>query len=200
MDIANLASVPVFSTSPDPTCMYQTPSLKQAVTKIRRAVARKQGLCTIFGDVGIGKSSLLRFLFAGWDADENYQVAFLTTGKLPSDFVFLKKISAEFSIPPARSRMAQMDAIEDVLLKEHEAGKTVVVLVDEAQLLSLDCLEACRSLLNFETNREKLVQIVLSGQLDLRDRLEQGRYRAFRSRIVAFRILSPRPPLSAPMS
>jgi hypothetical protein len=52
--------VPVFSTSPDPTCMYLTPALKKAVAKIRTAVARKQGLCCIFGDVGMGKSSLLR--------------------------------------------------------------------------------------------------------------------------------------------
>ena len=52
--------VPVFSTSPDPTCMYQTAALKAALMKIRRAVARKQGLCCIFGDVGMGKRVPLR--------------------------------------------------------------------------------------------------------------------------------------------
>lgn len=56
--------VPVFSVSPDPTCMYQTPALKDAVAKIRRAIALKQGLACIFGDNGFGKSSLLRFLAA----------------------------------------------------------------------------------------------------------------------------------------
>lgn len=183
--------VPVFSTSPDPTCMYQTPGLKKAVTKIRTAVARKQGLCCIFGDVGMGKSSLIRFLLGGYSANENCLVAFLPSGDLPSAFAFVKKISAEFDIPPQRSRLAQMDAIEEFLITQHGAGKTVVLLVDEAQLLPLDYLEIIRSLLNYETNTEKMIQIILSGQLDLRDRLELKRYRAFRSRIVAPVLMAP---------
>jgi type II secretory pathway predicted ATPase ExeA len=183
--------VPVFSTSPDPTCMYQTPALKKAVAKIRTAVARKQGLCCIFGDVGIGKSSLLRWLLSGYSADENFFVAFLPSGDLPSSFAFVKKISTEFDIPPQRSRLAQMDAIEEFLVAQHAAGKTVVLLIDEAQLLSLDYLETIRSLLNYETNTEKMIQIILSGQLDLRDRLELKRYRAFRSRIVAPVLMAP---------
>lgn len=183
--------VPVFSTSPDPTCMYQTPALKSALSKIRRAIARKQGLCAIFGDVGMGKSSLLRFVLSGYAADENCRIAFLPSGDMPSTFAFIKKISADFDIPPQRSRLAQMDMIEQFLLEQHEAGKTVLILIDEAQLLSLDDLEAIRSLLNYETNTEKMTQIILSGQLDLRDRLEQKRYKAFRSRIVAPVLMQP---------
>jgi type II secretory pathway predicted ATPase ExeA len=67
--------VPVFSVSPDPTCMYQTPALKDAVAKIRRAIALKQGLACIFGDNGFGKSSLLRFLAASYDHDPGFRVA-----------------------------------------------------------------------------------------------------------------------------
>ena len=84
-----------------------------------------------------------------------------------------------------------MDAIEEFLVAQHAAGKTVVLLIDEAQLLSLDYLETIRSLLNYETNTEKMIQIILSGQLDLRDRLELKRYRAFRSRIVAPVLMGP---------
>jgi general secretion pathway protein A len=171
--------------------MYQTPALRKALTKIRSAVARKQGLCCIFGDVGMGKSSLLRCLLSGYSADENCLVAFLPSGDLPSSFAFVKKLSMEFEIPPQRSRLAQMDAIEEFLIAQHAAGKTVVLLIDEAQLLSLDYLETIRSLLNYETNTEKMVQIILSGQLDLRDRLELKRYRAFRSRIVAPVLMAP---------
>jgi general secretion pathway protein A len=183
--------LPVFSISPDPTCMYQTPDLKAALAKIRRAVARKQGLCCIFGDVGIGKSSLLRFLTAGYTADENCSVSFLPSGDLPSPFAFLKRISADFGIPPQRSRLAQMGSIEEFLTEQHEAGRTTVLLIDEAQMLSLDCLEAIRALLNYETNTEKMVQVILAGQVDLRDRLSLRRYRAFRSRIVAPVLLEP---------
>jgi general secretion pathway protein A len=172
---------PVFSTSPDPTCMYQTPALKAALTKIRMAVSRKQGLCCIFGDVGMGKSSLLRYLLSGFMADEDrFLLSFLTSGDMPSSFGFLKRISADFGIPPQRSRLAQMDSLEEFLTTQHEAGKTTILMIDEAQLLSLECLETIRSLLNYETNTEKMVQVVLSGQLDLRDRMMQKRYRAFR--------------------
>jgi general secretion pathway protein A len=171
--------------------MYQTPALKAAVTKLRRAVARKQGLCCIFGDVGMGKSSLLRFLFSAYSGDDNCKVAFLPTGDLPSSYAFLKKISTEFDISYQRSRMAQMDAIEEFLIEQHSQGKTVMLMVDEAQLLKLDYLETIRALLNYETNTEKMVQVILSGQMDLRDRLELRRYRAFRSRIVAPVLMQP---------
>jgi general secretion pathway protein A len=126
-----------------------------------------------------------------YSANENCLVAFLPSGDLPSSFAFVKKISAEFDIPSQRSRLAQMDAIEEFLIAQHGAGKTVVLLIDEAQLLSLDYLETIRSLLNYETNTEKMIQIILSGQLDLRDRLELKRYRAFRSRIVAPVLMAP---------
>jgi general secretion pathway protein A len=183
--------VPVFSTSPDPTCMYQTSALRKALTKIRIAVTRKQGLCCIFGDVGMGKSSLLRLLLAGYSADPACLLAFLPSGDMPSKYAFLKKICAEFEIPAQRSSLAQMDAMEEFLIAQHGAGKTVIILIDEAQLLSLDYLETIRSLLNYETNTEKMCQIILSGQLDLRDRLELKRYRAFRSRIVAPVVMAP---------
>jgi general secretion pathway protein A len=174
--------------------MYQTASIKAALSKIRLAIARKQGLCCILGDVGMGKSSLLRFLLAGYMADDNCNVSFLSTGDMPSPFAFLKKISADLGIPPQRSRMAQMDSIEEFLANEHQDGKSTLILIDEAQLLSLDCLESIRSLLNYETNTEKMVQVILSGQLDLRDRLQQKRYRAFRSRIVAPVLMQPLTP------
>ncbi len=183
--------VPVFSTSPDPTCMYQTPALKAALAKIRLAVARKQGLSCIFGDVGMGKSSLLRYLLSGYMADENNVISFLPSGDTASPFAFLKRISADFEVAPQRSRLAQMDSIEEFLTEKHADGKTTIVMIDEAQLLSLDCLEAIRSLLNYETNTEKMTQVILSGQLDLRDRMMLKRYRAFRSRIVAPVVMQP---------
>jgi general secretion pathway protein A len=177
--------VPVFTASPDPTCMYQTPSLKESVAKIRRAIALKQGLSCIFGSVGFGKSSLLRYLASSCDHSADCQVAVIAEQTNGPHFAFLKAISKEFDIPPQRSASAQMDAIEDFLAQQHAAGKTIIVMVDEAQLLRLETLEAIRSLLNYETNTEKLCQVVLAGQLELRDRLLTKRYKAFKSRIVA---------------
>jgi general secretion pathway protein A len=94
-------------------------------------------------------------------------------------------ISADYDIGPKRSQTAQMDAIEEFLGASHEAGKTTLIFIDEGQRLNLDTLELLRALLNYETNTEKLIQVVVSGQLELRDRLLERRYKAFRSRIVA---------------
>lgn len=165
--------------------MYQTPALKEAAAKIRRAIALKQGLCCIFGDNGFGKSSLLRYIASGYDHEEKYRLAMIAEKTNAPQFSFLKAISKEFDIPPQRSAIAQMDAIEEFLVEQHSGGKTVIIMVDEAQLLRLETMESIRSLLNYETNTEKLCQVVLAGQLELRDRMMTRRYKAFRSRIVA---------------
>ena len=94
MDLTNKSeTTSALSTSPNPTCLYQTAHIRHALAKIRRAIARKQGLCCIFGDIGLGKSSLLRFLFAEYASDDNFQVAFLPSGDLPSSYAFTKRIA-----------------------------------------------------------------------------------------------------------
>ena len=140
----------------------------------------------------MGKSSLLRYLSSGYESEELCNVSyFADTRKFKTSFDFLKMISADFGIAPKRSQTAQMDAIEEFLGSNHEAGKTTVIFIDEGQRLNLDTLELVRALLNYETNTEKLVQIVISGQLELRDRLLERRYKAFRSRIVAPLVMQP---------
>lgn len=172
--------------------MYLTQPLKEAVVRFRRAIARRQGLCCILGGNGMGKSSLLRYLSSGYESDEKCSVSyFADTRKFKTPFDFLKMVSADFGIPPKRSQTAQMDAIEEFLGSNHEASKTTLIFIDEAQRLSLDTLELVRALLNYETNTEKLVQIIVSGQLELRDRLLERRYKAFRSRIVAPLLMQP---------
>jgi general secretion pathway protein A len=165
--------------------MYQTMTLRGALAKIRFAIDSRQGLSCILGDVGIGKSSLLRFLQAEYAANENNLTTLLTTGKYPSPFAFLKKIGGDFGQGPKRSMMAQLEAFEAFLIERHRADWTVIVFIDEAQLLDPECLELLRTMLNFETHTEKLIQFVLAGQLDLRDRLLQKKQKALRSRIFA---------------
>src|SRR5215831_76445 len=91
--------------------MYQTPALKEAVAKIRRAIGLKQGLSCIFGSVGFGKSSLLRYIASGYDHSSSYKVALIAEQTNGPQFAFLKAISKEFDIAPQRSASAQMDAI-----------------------------------------------------------------------------------------
>jgi general secretion pathway protein A len=184
--------VPVFSISPNPTCMYLTQTLKDAVIRFRRAIARKQGLCCILGGNGMGKSSLLRYLSSGYESEDTCSVSYITDSrKFKTSFDFLKLVSADYGIPPKRSQTAQMDAIEEFLGANLDAGKTTLIFIDEAQRLNMESLELVRALLNYETNTEKLIQIIISGQLDLRERLLERRYKAFRSRIVAPLVMQP---------
>jgi general secretion pathway protein A len=185
--------VPVWSISPNPTVMHLTPLLKAGVARIKRAIQRKQGLCMIVGDIGLGKSSLLRYVSSNYDMDEEkYSISYLhDSRKCKTPFDFLKMISEDFGIPPKRSQIAQMSAIEEFLATNYQAGKTTIVFVDEGQRLPLETLELMRSLLNYETDTHKLAQFVVAGQLELRDRLMKRQYEAFRSRIVAPIVMQP---------
>lgn len=167
--------------------MYLTQSLKEAIIRFRRAIARRQGLSCILGANGMGKSSLLRYLASGYESDEErYSVSYFhDTRKFKTTFEFLKMITADLGIPPKRSQTAQMGALEELLANNNDAGRTTLVFIDEGQRLSLDSLELVRALLNYETNTHKFVQVVISGQIELRDRLLERQYKAFRSRIVA---------------
>jgi general secretion pathway protein A len=185
--------VPVWSISPNPAVMYLTSLLKTGVARIKRAIQRKQGLCMIIGDIGLGKSSLLRYISSNYDMDdEKYSVSYFhDSRKCKTPFDFLKMISQDFNIPPKRSQIAQMDAIEEFLVSNYQAGKTTIIFVDEGQRLPLETLELMRSLLNYETDTHKLAQFVVAGQLELRDRLLKRQYEAFRSRIVAPLVMQP---------
>jgi type II secretory pathway predicted ATPase ExeA len=179
-------AIPVFAPNPDPDCMFLTPVLKQAKKKINGMIQAKEGLACIFGDNGFGKSSLLRSIAGTYDSDERFKVAFLANKNNDiSPMAFLRLIGLELDIPPQRSRMAQMVAMEEYLDEQNQTGKTVMVLIDEAQRLPAETMEVVRSLLNYETNTSKLCQIIMAGELTFRDRLMTKRYKAFKSRIVA---------------
>ncbi len=163
-----------------------TPLLVQAKKKIAAMIEDREGLACIFGDNGFGKSSLIRSIAGTYDADERFRVALLANkNNDATPMSFLRLIGSELDIPPQRSRMAQMSAMEEYLDEQSQAGKTVIVFVDEAQTLPVDTMEVVRSLLNYETSTSKLCQIVMAGELTFRDRLMTKRYRAFKSRIVA---------------
>jgi len=108
-------------------------------------------------------------------------------------FEFLKMISVGFDILPRRSQSAQMDAIEQFLVASHAEGKSSLVFIDEGQRMSIDNLELVWAMLNTKPT-QKLVRFVLSGQLNLCDRLLEPDYKAIRSRIVAPYLMTPLAP------
>jgi general secretion pathway protein A len=179
-----------FKVSPNPNLMYVTSALLGALEKIRFMIRERQGLAVILGDNGMGKSTVLRYLLSEYSAD-GYTTGLLNQTEFTSPYAMLKAISAQFAIEPKRSQVAQHEALEAWLIQEFQAGRTVILFVDEGQRLTADLLEVIRALLNFETYEDKLLQIVMAGTLDLRDRILAKRNKALRSRIFAPCLLNP---------
>jgi general secretion pathway protein A len=175
-----------FSTSPNPNSLYITPLLKSALIKTKLTINKRQGLTCVLGDNGLGKSSFLRFLYAEYDAKEHFTTTLIPTPSFNnSEFAMLKSICQDFDLLPKRSLVAQREELQAFLIERYQAGFNVVVFIDEAQLLTNKMLELVRTMLNFETNQHKLIQIVLAGQLELRDRLLTESNKAIKSRIFA---------------
>jgi general secretion pathway protein A len=181
-----------FSGSPDPPFLYLTPNIQACLTKCRYVIDNRQGLTTVLGDIGLGKSSVMRYLWGeyGFDRSDTSTV-YIPTPKFNSDFAFIKALAAEFGVRSRRSLLEQEQELRARLIELYEQDMNALVLIDEAQNLKGPMLEQIRTLLNFETNSAKLVQVVLAGQLELRDRLRDPSKRALRSRIFASSSLDP---------
>jgi general secretion pathway protein A len=183
-----------FSTSPDPEMLYITPSIKSTIDKVMHLIDYRQGLTTIVADVGHGKSTVIRHLWNELSKNKEVSLASVLTPNFPSDFAMIKTICGEYGIAPRRSMLAQESALKDFLGQLDSEGRTAVILIDEAQRLTGKQLELIRVLLNFETPKYKLVQIVLAGQLELKYKLLDESKKALRSRIFAPSNLSPLSP------
>src|SRR3990172_10609052 len=180
----NLKEEP-FSTVPSPRYLFLTPVHATALSKTEFVVENKKGLALIFGDTGTGKSSLARllhqkFLYRG------LRSALITNPSLPGPYSLLRTIAQEFGLPRlARSYKDLLDLFKGFLFDEAvKKKKNIVLMIDEAQTLRLPLIELLRQLINYETNQEKLLQLVLFAQEELRGKLAHPRARNFRSRIV----------------
>ncbi len=143
----------------------------------------------MYGDVGMGKSTLVRKLYDLYRADESYETILLTNPDPTSALQLLKRITDACELPRKRSRLDQMQELEAFLVDRYRAGKNTVLLIDEAQLLRGEQFELIRQLTNFESSSAKLVQIVLAGQNNLRGKLRLKK--ALLSRAVTVMTLDP---------
>jgi len=155
-----------FATSPDPRFYYPSVKHREALACLLYAVEQRKGFGLVSGEVGAGKSMLCRAAIErfGERVDTALIVHTLLTPKQ-----FFQAVCEEFGIPTkSRSKIQLINAIKKYLVERHEMGRTVVLMVDEAQDLSRDVLEEVRLLGNLETSSEKLLQILLIGQPELR--------------------------------
>jgi general secretion pathway protein A len=180
-----------FTLSPNPLSMYLTPLIKRALMKCRLGIDHRQGLTCILGDPGLGKSTLLRYLFAEYGAKDGIKATLIPTPDFNSEYAMLKSICQDFGLPPKRSIVAQNEEFQAFLVESGKEGANVLVFIDEAQKLTTRMLEQVRTMLNFETNTGKLVQIVLAGQLELKERLLREENAGIKSRIYASSLIEP---------
>ena len=179
-----------FSLTPNPRYLHIGTQHRSAIAKSLYLVDHRQGLTVIFGDVGMGKTTVSRHLLHHFlDYPEKFNVAYMPNPSFPSEHQFLIAICSEFGLTPARSKQATLAKLNELFIEEYKAGRIVVLIVDEAQLLKGAQFELLRQLLNFETDNHKLVQIVLFGQNELRTKLKPKK--ALCSRIVTRSTLEP---------
>ena len=172
-------------------CFISHQHYKSRLKRCASLSTPRQGLTAILGDVGLGKSSIIRYLFNEYDAREDVAATLIPSPNFPSEFAFLKKICADYGLPARRSMGDQENELRNFLISLYAEDKVCVVFIDEAQRLPGRQLELVRTLLNFETDETKLIQVVLSAQLELRTKLMDASKKALRSRIFAPSMLAP---------
>jgi len=181
-----------FSTSPDPSLFYKSTEHYTAINRLEIAIRLRRGLSLILGDVGTGKTTLSRALLQSFSGEEDqYIFHMILDPSFKSEYHFLTHLTNLFGISPFfRSTIDNREAIEKYLFRKCvEEGKTVVLLIDEGQKLLQPQLEVLRTLLNYETNEYKMLQLVIFSQMELLPRIK--RIRNFLDRISLKYILNP---------
>src|SRR2546427_12822114 len=171
-----------FGVTPDPRFFYQTPQHREAVATLFYAIQQRRGFALLVGSPGLGKTSVLFTLVRMLKGTA--QTAYLANPYYDR-LTVLDSIMASFGLECSESPAANHRLFYQYLLKAHQAGKTCVVIFDEAQDLDRDTLEAIRMLSNLETPDGKLVQIVLAGQPRLAETLKQPDCEQIRQRLNA---------------
>jgi putative secretion ATPase (PEP-CTERM system associated) len=171
-----------FALSPDPDYLYPSRVHREALDYLRFGIEGHAGFVVITGEIGSGKTTLLQVLLRNLDGQTTVVrlVNTLLTGN-----ELLESILLDLGVDePPMTKPGMLRELARVLIEQRRAGRRVVVVIDEAQNLSHEALEELRMLSNLETEKSKLIQIVLVGQPDLRDSLERPTLEQLRQRVT----------------
>lgn len=172
-----------FNVSPDPRYLFLTKQIEETISSLMYGIETRKGIITLTGEVGTGKTTLINRILE-WLRQSGTRTAFLFNSRMNSSQLF-DFVLAEFEIPcESRSKSQQLMKLNQWLLERYRAGETAVLILDEAQNLTFPVLEETRLLTNLETATEKLLQIVLSGQPELDEKLNLPQLRQLRQRIM----------------
>jgi general secretion pathway protein A len=177
-----------FSIAPDPRYLFMSERHREALAHLLYGVRGGGGFVLLTGEIGAGKTTVCRCFLE--QVPKRCNVAYIFNPKLTA-LELLQSVCEEFRIE-VRSRASasatlkdHVDALNEYLLRTHAAGQNSVLIIDEAQNLSIDVLEQLRLLTNLETNERKLLQIILIGQPELRDMLLKPELEQLAQRVVA---------------
>lgn len=171
-----------FGASPDPRFLYVVPQVREVLACLQYGITSRRGFVVLTGEVGTGKTTLLKTALSSFSRNV-VSTAFVFNPRLEV-LDFFEFVLTDFGIPPeTRTKSAMLLQLNRWLVERYRAQETCVIVIDEAQHLSWELLEEIRLLTNLETSTEKLVQIVLSGQPELEEKLRHPRVRQLRQRI-----------------
>lgn len=181
-----------FALSPDPDYLYPSRVHREALDYLRYGLESQAGFVVITGEIGSGKTTLLQTLLRGLDSQT-------TVGRIVNTMLdpreLIETIMIDFGLDPAgRSKPLLLRDLAQYLVDQRLAGRLVLLVIDEAQNLSLSALEELRMLSNLETEKSKLLQMVLVGQPNLRDKLAAPELEQLRQRITVSYHLAPLDP------
>jgi len=179
-----------FNLTPDPRFVFLSKNHKEAFAHLLYGINNRTGFIALTGEVGSGKTTVLRALLSQLDADHHRTALIFNPCLSPPEL--LQSITREFGIPTGTSHSPSLlEALNLFLLQQNAEGHTVVLVIDEAQNLEAGVLEQIRLISNLETDREKLIQIVLSGQPEFAQLLKREEMRQLSQRITVRYHLQP---------
>lgn len=172
-----------FNPNPDPRFLFLTGATREALAALAYGIRNRKGFLLLTGEVGTGKTTLINRLLE-WLSEEKVATAFIFNSRL-NEGEFFDFVLNDFGIQcESRDKSQRLIRLNQWLIDRYRERRGAVLIVDEAQNLSNDVLEEIRLLTNMETTQEKLLQIVLSGQPELEEKLRDPSLRQLRQRIT----------------
>lgn len=188
LDYYKLREAP-FNITPDPHYLFMSRHHREAHTHVMYGIRERKGFIQLTGEVGSGKTTLCRAVLA--ELGKNVQTALILNPCL-TEAQLIRAILQDFGLKTTgKDMLALIQSLNSFLLAKMEARENVALLIDESQNLSLKLMEQIRLLSNLETTHQKLIQIVLIGQPELGDKLEDPALRQLRQRITVRYHLGP---------
>lgn len=179
-----------FSTTPDPRFAHSTREHKLALAKVAYYTEERRGIFLLMGEVGTGKTTISKMALNNWrERPDEILAAYITDPSPRTPAAFLRLVLAEFGQPPTRNLLDLKAAMRAFLIDQHRAGRTVILMIDEAQTIYPTNLDTIQAMANEQTQTKKLIQIVLLAQPNFAYKLTQKP--ALRSRIAGGTTLNP---------